>query len=810
MSISIPYDLTLINNNNNFFQISTCKLSSFLCVINDKSIFLRDGSKPNLPVLSFFERTSKCLEAHGSNHWIQWIDSSHISFGTCAGTIFFLKINSKFQLVDKIINNINNIVMSTFSCFHYLGICTTNSTLIFLDTNGKIISKIKMQYGNNTIKQAKFIPPSTLIGLIDGHPVKITLNKDVINLREPISYTFFSFSLVTTLSFSSFNSLFSFSFENGDCFLVSENTPNAAPKYEFKSTINSEIIYNEWIRDRSDLLIIKRNGLSLIYLYNTNSYHELNIPEISNSISIDIDFSNRFLYFLTKDHLYCIDFITINNSFCYTPRKIINLSSNSILHEISDTNLRVELFPIIGYISYGNFQIIWSKSVFVSINPNGNQSRYVKINIHDIVIFKEMIIVFSNSSDTYGYVVAFFDFNAKELAWYPISHAPLFVNNSGDRIVFSSNTKFTVIKPSDNSFNNSIKTIINDNDINYFKFKTYNTSEQIKGITYLSKVKYILYTWDDTLKLYSNERIIEKNVRKFVNSIDFSFIIMQTNDAYSILTEDRFFKFKGTFIFNQSANIYFFNNLINFKELKFLQSTFLPYLLLLYIENEEIFQQKLLIFSKEENFLWSLTQTLILSINKMNYDLFLNLISKNFSNYLFLLFNNIYSKINSENFKLIINFNINFNNNFNNFDELIKLNFLEYLNPLKLIELLSVSNLLLINTSITDFLIELLKKKEFNRFLRISIYFEINLIELLLIIKNFQLNEFYLNFKNDFEIWKEIPNQINLIKFLGSTLISMNLNDYAFICFLIIKDNNKINYLISIDNDIMELQKTFF
>jgi len=810
--ISIPYETYIIESSSQIYSLVSYSGHSLVACLLEKSVQIRDSKLSGFPIISFLERSEKSFNEFGRNHWIHWVDSNIIAFGTCSGTVFISTIKNG-KICDPLTIKLNSLVTSTFIAFRYLGLCFSDKKIVFLDSKGNIVSKIPVLFAKSPLKNAKFVLPSTLVCIIEDRPCKIMITQSVIEGDDPLQYSYFPINNCNTLSFSNNCSLVSSSTNDGSCLLLNDSAPNAAPIILINKDDNNsnEIIYNEWNRDGSDLCIIQRDSTVSLWISVTNSVHKVKIPDIGKGITFAFSNNNHQLFFSNNENILCIDFITFDSFIGFTPHKAINISKNICLASVGDT-LKPDMFPINGVICTGSSFLIWSKSLFVILGNQGNLSRYVMIDILNACYFCGMIVVFSHSSEGYGYVVAFFDTNGKELGWFSISHAPLFVVNCGDRIVFSSNTKYSILKKSKSEI--GTKTIIMDDSSINIKIKSFMSSEQILGAFYYDNHKTIIHQMNGNITILDSQKVIEKKVQRAFYFPENKLAIMHNFDSYTVLFMNNVFKFKGTFAITDGSMVFNLPNIFEYGNVRFNHSSYLPYVLLAFSENKEKFMDASFLFSSFPQFSWSLSQALLLALTNERLSLFIDSLVQLSSDIVSSVFNFCFSQLKDEQIIEITSLDIPWGM----FCSKIDSGYFPYLfihttndTFLSIIETLSRDILTKTSQKIKSIIKDLMNVHSYMRSLKLSIAYGVSLQEML---TSNELTYSY-SFCDSVSImisekkkWEKF-NLIDDFRFLASTFLSANIPCISLAIYLIFNDDRRIKSVLISNEALILMSKNF-
>lgn len=590
METSIPYQEIELFKKEGICSVKSHFDSNYIAFLTKDDIFIHDSSLIDFPFVSNYQRDEESIQKYGQNHWIQWIDKENIAYGTCAGTIFHQKIDSEGQFLEPTVISIEKIIVSTFIAKNLLGICTSTSEIFLYDPQRKIKQKIQLPPEIGAIKNPMFQEPYTLYGLANNRPINFQIKPEIIQGKAPLQVTSINCPNISEICYHQ-NSTFAGCIKN-------DNSVHIALKgYEENSTVilkvedsKSEIIGHTFLNNGTSYATFHRNGLLRIWNSITGSINNITINSIKDCTSFCLDKTNQQLILVSNEGVKSIQFITFKCEYGFTPRAVFNIFSNEKIFDISSDDTAKLFFPLSNAVVYKDVLLLCNKKGFATYRKN-ELSEVVQMEVLHSTIIMDTIVIVSYSKDMYGYYVAFFDFHCNELGWFPLSHAALTMHVCNNKIVLSANTKFSVIKLSNEPIDT--KFITRKDEKIYINIKTTNVTNQIQDALATKRSKAVVFNVDGSVIIQTTKEQLATRCSRIWYVTKSDMLVIQKPCQYIVMFNGSLFPFNGSVLFSDGYCFYNFLPDIQFGKIILRKEVVISHLLIPTVDSDENFEMAL-------------------------------------------------------------------------------------------------------------------------------------------------------------------------------------------------------------------------
>lgn len=347
-----PFSSNFLAKSEDMFDLKQDPSHKYYCGLSSDTIYVFDQT---FMEISRYTRSQENVAKYGPVHWIIWIDSSNIAFGTCAGDYFSIPFNGEFS--NTVFNtNIGNVITGVFIKNNTVGVCTFGPKIIYIDSKAQILSTVDLiseaKFMKNIIyeKNIAYIAEShAFIGCEQARKVKIP-NVTTISL-------FMNTLAVGTL--------------DGNVSLFDCKTNVSTQICDLHKPIN----YVSFIHNGRQLLIIDNEGTINVFSFVFAKVYQTSFSNFSFYQTILFDESSmRLIYINELKEIRSIDFMKLSPPFAFTSSQIMEIPSKIIKYQIPFNDVSKEiralpydLFPIfqVEVKDEDNFCILGSEGISV-------------------------------------------------------------------------------------------------------------------------------------------------------------------------------------------------------------------------------------------------------------------------------------------------------------------------------------------------------------------------------------------------------------------------------------------------------------
>lgn len=630
MRSCFPYEYYDLFEMKDVISIKSNNKSIYIAYLTKDSVIIHNSFSINHDFSSKYTRSEESLSKIGSNHWLQWITPNEIAFGTCTGKIFISKISDEGVISEPITTEITGVITSTFSANDMLGVCLSSMNIIFVDLLGNLRYNVHLDIQGCGIQSAIFYKPSLFVGVANNQAFRVKLTKNVLSREEKPQVSFVPVKGVLSVTQSLSHSLIAITRERGNLVIALQqseaNGANITKEAKEGEDVN-EIIFTEFSLDGTSLYSFTRNGDIIIWSASTAVINRVNQPAIKDATCIEFDRERRRAFFAANGHIHLIEFISFNSFIGATPRSVYLLSANPQIpakkvFSFEENSLYDAMYPLLGAKKVApNKLILYNRNgFFVYDTEEKSASSIVKMKVLNIDAVMGAIVVLTKSeSSSIGYVAAFFDINCNELKWFQLEHIPLTMQVCRNKVVITSNTKFTVIKldleKSDSRF-----IVINDKTV-YISLKVLSSTEQINNAVTNEKSKEVVLFVNKSVGIFSNKDILENGVSTIWYDSSTDMLVMVKPQEYTIFFNGGIFRFKGCALFSDGTYLYSILPRIEFGKISFRCDDVFPFLIDPVIGDEESFRLGVKHFQHSPAFSTLLARLIIHEVSKGRFNI---------------------------------------------------------------------------------------------------------------------------------------------------------------------------------------------
>lgn len=794
MSLVFPLQCREIEESVQYISMSVHHTSSYIVYLTSDGIVLRDINQYNHPIIADYHRSPESISEVGPNHWIQCLDNANISFGTCAGSIFFVHFNSETKtLKEKNHLNLNSIITATFARQGCLCICNSRSSLHFFDSTGKSLSVLSLDLGTG-IHDAQFFSPHLLSCVIDGKPALMSFQNHPTDVKQIMTLSYISADSTMKTAMNVDKDLIGIALGNGSVVLSNIKAQSVAPSVLIepptKPNCVNEVIFMKWICDGQLLIIIQQNGDFTLYSLVTCSIHKTHIKEIANSNALMLDNSQRNILCLSKEKLIFLELASIQLKYAYTASGIFDIKTKKFA-------LFEQLYPITGvnFNQYYNYYVISNQKGFVKMEIDGTCSELVKLIPSAVAFLNNNIYVWTFSQTDNQYFIYIYNQDLVELKSMAFSHAPLYIRTSQNtKLVVSCHTKFTVISENPGPIPNSFE----------LDLSISSTVEQIQQVLYDPNIGTVLLMRNGKIQTEKGNLIYDNNVSLVISTDEPPLIIYQRKDGYYVHYSSIQKKFIGAVNYSDGADAYVLKKYQNFGEISFASTRYAPFLIT--IDIEELAKPLLKIYSKFPQFVYILAESLILSFeNDSTVELF-EILEEFNSKDVAEAFMYIINKLDEENREELFEMDIKYSHFFESLSKEVQDYSLVHMSN-QCFRCLMLDAKHLVQANVKTLLPKLIQNRKIMRCFNVCSDFGIDFPQYM---KPLESQSFKDSVQMFFDVFKSTRKEI-ITKYciIGALLAAYGLNSLGLAAFVVTKSIPKIQALLSISPELIDIANKY-
>ena len=607
MSFSIPFEHYEIETQEKIFSIKSAQKSTLIAFLSQETIFIRDSSKFGCPIVSQFTRSEESQHEFGPNYWVQWIDKSIISWGTCSGAAFFSKLDENNQFQEPLVVNLEMAITTTFSAYGYLAICQNNSIVQFISQDGKKISTLNFDKGISRFKSVRFIHPCYFSAVLAGSPVVAFLKKASIEEKTPF---LFCFEKETNAIMSAYNPKRSYIAVQMDDHSVDAYVAGVAdsqhslilPKSDY------EVVKMEWISNNA-LFIIYSNGKCMMYDADCGNTYFVDVPQLNGAIDIEFDPFHQQIFYSNMEKTGAVLLTQLSKNIIFTPISVYNILSGQIVASIK-TNLPKEIFPIRLATYFQNTYALANTNGFVIVS-NGSVFDFVQIQVKNIAVIDGFLFVFHQKDQEVFYVTVYSINDSKEITKFEIQNIPINVSSFDKTIIASSSTKYTIIMikellPDDES---EIKL----NEQYSIKMETFTSTQKLLNVTFAGNDSIVLHNQDGTCVQMPESRLCSRTARNIFSSDFHGICVIHQYSDTILVFRDKYFSFENTALLIDDFNLYYGLKQQALGKISLSSKMYVPYLFTQLSSDTSVYDYFYQFFKNSEKIVPIFTQGLKLS-----------------------------------------------------------------------------------------------------------------------------------------------------------------------------------------------------
>ena len=806
MSVTFPFHIRSTKIEAFPITIKISPKSNYICYLEKDNVTIRKSDNLEHEKISEIKRDNESILNYGSNHWMQWISSNVISFGTKTGVIFMCDIFHVENL--KMLCLENCIIMSTFSAYETLGLCLSNKSICFVS---KECVRLPTEYGfkNYGLPNSSIFVPSKqmLLTTIKNEICFIKMPKNAIQNEKKISFSFLQIDNLDLISYNPILNLIAFSLTNGSVLIMKYDEPNSKPRLIIKPAEPNnikDVVFLKWIKDYKFLIVIQSDGTLNLYNSTFRSLHQTNIHDLSNVNNFEYCNIINSLYFVNKENNICVlEFANIFQDFLFTSSAMITLNSNK-----TEFYAEPNFYPILN-VSYEPLKKMFAisnvNSFFFKLNENSQKINIEGEIIKTYFIKEHLLVFFQNKSEFY---LKIFDLQMKEKYSDIFPHSIHTINGYDNKIIVTCHSRFSIIKFIEEP---ETKKSIKVEENLFLEIETQVTCEQIQNAVISPIFGIVLHFFNGYVNSFPTKVICEKNINYILLNENSNILFLQKERSYLILSKNYKAEFQGYFNFSNKFEVIFLPPVIQFGYICLSANTFLPYLLVdIPKENyPELFESLKQFYDKYELIM---SLMVIISNQHHNFNNFIKVINEE-SNLTVAcnIIEKSFEYINEEKAKAIIpkiplKWNKFFSHLKSNIQELILLN----TTPSIFEEILSTKGILT-EQFINDFINKLISLNHFIQAFHIKTICQINndsCFQNCNILIYSSLDDMIDIFEKDFAYWY-IDDENSTFRSFGTLLEKLKLFVASFAVFLIIGEQMKVDAILLTNKNIYVLFKNY-
>ena len=471
----------------------------YFSVLSRSGITVRDAITPDWRIVSSHERDEESIGKHGYNHWMEWMNSQCLVFGTCSGVCFIVQVSEKGEIGTVRFVEVGLILTGTFHCHGAVGICAVDSRLIFIDENGNVTSSHQLEFGGTGMKSSKCYTRAMLSGIVATRPCLIQIPTAAIHKPKKLKPMFFDVEDTGMISFCSQKSILAVAKTDGSVECI-RSKPVQVVKRDDGEDVN-EVIFMEWICDEEFLCIIKRSGAVYVYDHATRAMSTTKIPELCSAQSLFYDYTTRCLVFTDGKSLNRLEFASVTSDCAFTCSRVFDYATNKCLCLCGN-----DVFPYQNVLKSDRGWLLQAPDCVVS--KCGGNPVIKRIATQHIAFYGDFVFLFVEDDGHSSFLVC--DWNLEELARREITHSMHNVTQNRNHLVVSCHTRCT-----DLSFGNEPTTSHPDELVSqklYMKSIEFSSGRQIQAAVHLEDVGVVAFGWDSSLIGLENHKLRESDI----------------------------------------------------------------------------------------------------------------------------------------------------------------------------------------------------------------------------------------------------------------------------------------------------------
>lgn len=522
------------------FKVASTPKNRLIAMMTADSIYIVDSSIREMKDIKYkLTRNKESYDSYGENQWIQWIDNTTICFGT-ATHFFFSAINDKeIQVLTSAIP-INGCVLSTFSCFKYLGLVYPDSTIDFFDVNGEKISTFALPRNVSPLTSVEFQRPSTLTGISGNSPFILYLERNVIENNGEYIYHYINEDSAVLSAYNPYYSLIAYVTNKSEVFTIGM-TSNFTKKVQLVNSSQGIISKLQWVNKGKVLLVFYQSGCCVCFFIETGRHVSLTFKEFENIVDLTVDAYQQMIFVTDYSKVTTIYLAESSESVLFTPIGFSDFLTDVQFRTMSTgkLNLPEDAYPIRKIIKKDkDSYLIYNETGFCLLN-NYKSSDFVHCSVMNAAFVNNHIFIFTSDLK-----ILIYDLLCRKVSDFELGYLPKHVSVYQEKLCVSCEDKYTTF------------TVKNNNGkYEFAKQKTMKSKVPLKGV-FLLENSTLIYSADDVIYESSSQTVLGEDQRSAFTIQTPSAIFMLCGSQTVLGIKNVTFKFSEAAYFADEINFY--------------------------------------------------------------------------------------------------------------------------------------------------------------------------------------------------------------------------------------------------------------
>lgn len=575
-------------------QAKICEMKDVIAIVRGPSpmytyltsygVAIRDAASISHRLVATFERSRESIEDEGVNSWIQWMKRDTFVFGTCSGKCFLCEFSNDTITLKKVLT-FEVTITGTFACHSLMGICTSDSQILFLNDQGDVHVSSKFDLQTPGFRNPRFYPPHTLVTIADNKPFLIAIPKapkKKPSKKHDLTTSSFSVDNAVLTAFNATTGVMAVAVANGSVILTGgpccEKLTLIPPQTDVSMLDN--VVFMQWVVNDQFLCIVQKSGH--VFVYDTNTAHGTGtaIASLTRAEHMVFHDDSRSLIYTSQGTINRIEFASILQSCAFTCTGVYDYERCKFVFQIG---CHQDLFPLVNVVKLNESFYVQSRCCVARIE-NGERTASITGDIKNIIEFREYLLVSVFESSAYKMKVC--NSSLEVLSAIPISHSIHSVTKNDKFVVVSCDSRYSIL-----TFHKScptgvhILTVIPDNL--YVEMVTKTPRAQIKNALYFRDNGVIINTWDRKAVEHQFQKFHENDVSYIFCVDEPNMLILQKSSGFKIISDGLSYTFDHSVcLFANEYATFSLSSEIPFGEIQFERKLIAPYLIMAHSPEE--------------------------------------------------------------------------------------------------------------------------------------------------------------------------------------------------------------------------------
>lgn len=370
-------------------------MSNLLATATSARVSLRDTGAWDVPEISSIERSPDEISKSGPLTWIKFVSPHLLAFGTSSGVVFLSPVDDIKKLGPPIEVRISKVILSSFSCYGHLGLCTSNGEVLLLSNSGSITFSIKLAEGPISLRCAAFCPPF-LSCVVDDHPCFVTIDEtsQIIKHELPMIKNV-PINGTSMTSFSPNGKFLAVAKHDGSVLVINTGYRKQKPHQMSSPESPDFITFLTWSPDSTVLNVWRESGVVQSWFVIGETLSTTKIDLMKAAMCIVSDHRHLRIYVSTADSLHAIEMMKNSNRFCVSSSQVLDTTVGGSIF-----NDKTDLWPLkmVAVDCVTNWLLVVGESGFVLVDSQGNKSEKVHCSVQHAGFLGRFIVIAKDNS----------------------------------------------------------------------------------------------------------------------------------------------------------------------------------------------------------------------------------------------------------------------------------------------------------------------------------------------------------------------------------------------------------------------------